>query len=208
MRIRHDARDAGGSRPRRGGGAVSVRVIAGTAKGRRLAVPEVPGLRPTGDRARETLFNVLAPRLPGAIFLDAFAGSGAAGIEALSRGAVEAVFVEQSRRAAAVIADNLELCGLRERAVVLCAPWRRACARLAREGRRFDIAFFDPPYDRPDPQRCLQDLALAGLLADGGLAILEHRSRAEIVTPAGWQALRRIEVGEPSFSFFGILAGP
>lgn len=185
---------------------MSVRVIAGSAKGRRLAVPSARGLRPTGDRARESLFNVLAPRIAGAVFLDAFAGSGAIGIEALSRGAARAVFVERSGGAAGVLAANLELCGLRERAVIMRAPWSGAARRLTREGQRFDIAFFDPPYDWEDAHTCLDDLARGELLAPGGVAIIEHRGAAPPRLEGGWELQRRLDVGDTSFSFFGILS--
>lgn len=187
---------------------MSVRVIAGRAKGRRLAVPDVPGLRPTGDRARETLFNVLAPRIEGATFLDAFAGSGAVGIEALSRGARHATFVERSAAAVSVLRANLELCGFEARATVVRAPWNRATRRLVSDGRRFDIAFFDPPYDRRDAHTCLEQMLTERLLAAGGLAVIEHRADAPPDAATGWEMQRRVKVGDTSFSLFGIISAP
>lgn len=187
---------------------MSVRVIAGSAKGRRLRVPSSKGLRPTGDRARETLFNVLAPHLGAVVFLDAFAGSGAVGIEALSRGAKEAVFVERSSGAAVVLAANLELCGLSGDAEVIRAPWVAALRRLANHGRQFGIAFFDPPYDWPGAHTCLEGLTEHGLMAPAGVAIIEHRASTPPRGADGWRLRRTVEVGDTSFSFFGILPVP
>lgn len=187
---------------------MSVRVIAGSAKGRRLQVPSSKGLRPTADRARETLFNVLAPQLAAAVFLDAFAGSGAVGIEALSRGAKEAVFVERERGAAAVLAANLELCGLSGAAEIIRAPWIAAVRRLAERGGPFGIAFFDPPYDWTKAHTCLEGLSEYGLMAPSGIAIIEHRASTPPRGAEGWRLRRTVEVGDTSFSFFGILSLP
>lgn len=186
---------------------MSVRVIAGSAKRRRLQVPDTPATRPTGDRARESLFNVLAPRLTGAAFLDAFAGSGAVGIEALSRGAEVAVFVEHDRRAVRVLVANLESCSFRERAHVLAEPWVAAARRLGGEGRRFDVAFFDPPYDGDDAPGCLRELRAHELLAARGVAVIEHARDTPPAAAAGWALQRRLAVGDTSFSFFDIIAG-
>jgi 16S rRNA (guanine(966)-N(2))-methyltransferase RsmD len=171
-------------------------------------VPSAPGLRPTSDRARETLFNVLAPRVNDAVFLDAFAGSGAVGIEALSRGARHAAFVEGSTRVADVLRANLQMCGLEERATVVRAAWKAAVARLVEQRMVFDIAFFDPPYDWQEAHTCLQDLRGVGLMAAEGVAILEHRAATPPRIPDGWEARRTVEVGDTSFAFFGILDGP
>ena len=124
-----------------------MRVIAGSAKGRRLEMPPTAGVRPTSDRARETLFNVLGADVAEARVLDAFAGSGAVGIEALSRGARAVTFVERSRRVAAVLRDNVDACGFTLRASVLGADWHAALRRLGKDVAAFDLAFFDPPYD-------------------------------------------------------------
>jgi len=185
---------------------MSVRVIAGAAKGRRLQVPPTDGVRPTGDRARETLFNVLAPRIRGVAFLDAFAGSGAVGIEALSRGAASAVFIERDRSAVRVLTENVDHCGFAERAEVLPTTWVNALHRLAENSQAFGIAFFDPPYEWEEAHTCLQALAEHALVAPGGIAIIEHRRATPPREAAGWEALRRLDVGDTSFSFFGILA--
>src|SRR5256714_10266187 len=125
-----------------------MRVIAGNYRGRTLRSPPSMQVRPTSDRLRETLFNVLAPRIEGARFLDLCAGSGAVGIEALSRGAIHTTFVDRSRKMCGLIEANLDLCGIpeEETEVVLSEAaefLRRAATRGEQE---WDIAFFDPPH--------------------------------------------------------------
>jgi 16S rRNA (guanine966-N2)-methyltransferase len=149
-----------------------VRVIAGTLKGRRLKAPTWEGLRPTSDKLRETLFNILAPRVAGARVLDGYAGTGAIGIEALSRGAAHVTFVERDPRAQALIAGNLAHCGVTDGYAIIRATVARALNELA--AASFDIMIFDPPYgDAADA-----DLAAAGTrLAPGGILVLEHARR-------------------------------
>jgi 16S rRNA (guanine966-N2)-methyltransferase len=124
-----------------------MRVIAGTLKGRRLKTPTWDGLRPTSDQLRETLFNILATRIAGARVLDGYAGTGAVGIEALSRGAAEVTFVDENRRAQALVAANLAHCGVTEGYAIIRAGLRRALATLPADAT-FDIILLDPPYDR------------------------------------------------------------
>ena len=179
-----------------------MRVIAGSAKGRRLATPRSAGVRPTSDRARETLFDVLGADVAEARVLDAFAGSGAVGIEALSRGARTVTFIERSRRVAAVLRNNVEACSFTAPASVLVADWRAALRRLGKDGAVFDLAFFDPPYDWNEAGRCLEALDKYDLLAAGGRVILEHRKQTPPEAPQGWRSVRRIDVGDTAFSIF------
>jgi 16S rRNA (guanine(966)-N(2))-methyltransferase RsmD len=143
-----------------------MRVIAGTLKGRQLKAPSWPGLRPTSDKLRETIFDILAARVRGARVLDGYAGTGALGIEALSRGAAAVVFVERDRRAQALIAENLERCGIAEGYAIIRASFVRALETL-RDRRsagmfeEFDMILLDPPYLRGDGRR-------AGRAADSG----------------------------------------
>src|SRR5947199_1561117 len=124
-----------------------MRVIAGSLKGRHLKAPGWEGLRPTSDKLRETLFNILAPRIAGARVVDAYAGTGANGIEALSRGALEVTFVENDRRAQALIAENLAHCGVQNACVIIREDIEHALQGL--RGRpAFDIILLDPPYDK------------------------------------------------------------
>jgi 16S rRNA (guanine(966)-N(2))-methyltransferase RsmD len=150
-----------------------VRVIGGSAKGRRLATLRTLALRPTPDRVREALYNILGDRIHEAHVLDLFAGSGAVGLEALSRGAAAAVFVEAHAPACRLIEKNLKLCGLEERATVRQADALHALRLLQAEGARFDLIFLDPPYQTP-----LVDEALAGL-GDGRLLTPEGQVVAE-----------------------------
>ena len=190
-----------------------MRVIAGTLKGRRLDSPTWPGLRPTSDKLRETLFNVLRDRMPEARVLDVFAGTGAVGIEALSRGAAHVTFVDADARARGLIAENLARCGL------LMTSMRGPGARGVGQGDSYtiergsaedvlgrlepvyDIVFLDPPYDEPE-------LAAAvtlgvGLLVDGGTCVLEHASRRQAPDAAGKPPVRRLVSGDSALAFYG-----
>jgi 16S rRNA (guanine(966)-N(2))-methyltransferase RsmD len=179
-----------------------MRIIAGTLKGRRLLSPSWEGLRPTSDRLRETLFNVLGPRIVGASVLDAYAGTGAIGLEAISRGARAVTFVEADRRAQALIAENLSKCGVERGYAIIRATVARAVARLTEDARcePFDIILLDPPYDRSSTGM-LTDMDR--LLAPGGLLVLEHAHR--IGTPAAAGRLERIRIvrsGDSALSFY------
>jgi 16S rRNA (guanine966-N2)-methyltransferase len=121
-----------------------LRIISGEFKGRRLKAPAWDGLRPTSDKLRETLFNVLGQRLDGLRVLDAYAGTGAVGIEALSRGAAHVTFVDNDARAVALVEANLRHCGLTDRYAIIRVDFARAASRLA--GVSFDVLYLDPPY--------------------------------------------------------------
>ena len=150
-----------------------MRVIAGSLKGRRLKGPTWSGLRPTSDKLRETLFNVLAPQIAGARVLDAFAGTGALGIEAFSRGASTVTFIEGDRRAQALIAENLAHCGVATGCAIIRASVERALATLRSRSAfvPFDIVLLDPPYDQL-PEEILKDAEAA--VAPAGVVVLEH----------------------------------
>lgn len=175
-----------------------LRVIAGTLKGRRLGGPAWAGLRPTSDRLRETLFNVLAGTVAGARVLDAYAGTGAVGIEALSRGASHVTFVERDRRALELIADNLARCGIRGGYTVMRGDLSAdAPSSLAPV---FDLVFLDPPY-AVSPDAALAPLS--ALLAPGGRLIVEHARRA--ATPERVRQLvrsRTIPAGDSALTFY------
>lgn len=150
-----------------------MRVIAGTA--RRIQLKTVPGMdtRPTTDRIKETLFNILQPELYNAHFLDLFSGSGAIGIEALSRGCRMAVFVECGREAAACIQDNLKRTNLSEHGFLLKKDVFAALEQLEKEEKCFDIIFMDPPYNMDHEKRVLSRLRSSVLLNDETLIIVE-----------------------------------
>ncbi len=153
-----------------------MRVIAGSARGRRLN--SVPGIavRPTADRVKEALFSMLASRfeLAGTAVLDLFAGSGGLGIEALSRGAATALFVESDPAARRILAANLERCGFGERGRVLAAPVDGALRDLARRGARFDGVVLDPPYGHDLAAASVASLAALGLTHPGAWVVAEH----------------------------------
>lgn len=179
-----------------------MRVIAGRLKGRRLASPSWPGLRPTSDRLREALFNVLAPRMAGARVLDLYAGTGALGIEAHSRGASLVVFVEQDRRAQQLIADNLAHCGVVDGCVIIRAT--AAGGLHTWLGRAdftpFDVVLLDPPYDLSP------DAALAGVEAvvgAHGVVVFEHARRVPSPERAGALVrTRELRSGDSTLSFY------
>jgi 16S rRNA (guanine966-N2)-methyltransferase len=178
-----------------------VRVISGTLKGRRLKAPTWEGLRPTSDKLRETLFNILAPRIEGARVLDGYAGTGAVGIEALSRGAAHVTFVERDRRAHALIADNLAHCGLTEGYAIIRASVRRALAAL--QGASFDIMVFDPPYNQEPAE--VDDVlgAAADRLAADGVLVVEHARRDAAPGSAGRLVRTRDVIsGDSALSFY------
>ncbi len=168
-----------------------MRVVAGTARGRPLVAPPGTRTRPTGDRVREAIFNALFSRggVVGARVVDLFAGSGALGIEALSRGAAHATFVDHDREARRAIARNLATCGFDDRATVVAAPVERWLAGLGAgpgAGERFDLAFCDPPY------------AFAGwerLLAAVPAALVVVESDRPVPLPAGWTLARDARYG-------------
>ena len=176
-----------------------MRIIAGALKGRRLKAPDWEGLRPTSDKLRETLFNIVGPTIAGRRVLDGFAGTGATGIEALSRGAGEVVFVERDRRAAALIAANLQACGVERGYTIETGEFQAALRRLS-AGTGFDLILLDPPYDIDDTRDILE--AAAERLAADGLLVLERATRREPETPASLRRTRDVRSGDSTLTFF------
>lgn len=167
-----------------------MRVIAGCAKGHNLETIEGLDTRPTTDRIKETLFNIIAFDLPECRFLDLFAGSGAIGIEALSRGAEEAVFVEQAANCTEIIKRNLMHTKLQEKAKLLQMDALAALDRLAAEDKKFDIIFVDPPYEAGLYEAVLEAILQKGLLTARGYIITESSAQIPLTVPAGMQILR------------------
>jgi 16S rRNA (guanine(966)-N(2))-methyltransferase RsmD len=160
-----------------------MRVITGIYKGRRLKTLEGSAVRPTSDRMRETLFNILAPRIEDARFVDLCAGSGAVGIEALSRGAGHVTFVESSRKATTVISENLRHCEIRKGYTFIARDALVALRYFAQEKQQFDIFYFDPPYDSELYSPVLWQIARNNLLTEDGILIVEHR-RQQVLAPS------------------------
>lgn len=150
-----------------------MRVIAGTARRLPLVAPEGKDTRPTTDRIKETLFNIIQDEVPGSLFLDLFSGSGAIGIEALSRGAERAWLVEFGREPLKCIRANLAKTRLDGQAVVLPIEVTYAISKLEKEGKQFDIIYADPPYAKKFEAKLVQMLARSGIVKEGTLVILE-----------------------------------
>lgn len=175
-----------------------MRVIAGSAKGVRLA-PVPRGVRPVSDRAREGMFSSLGDAASGACVLDLYAGTGALGIEALSRGAERAVFVERDRSAVRTIHENLARTGLEDRAEVVTADAVGFVMRDDKVGPPFDLVLADPPYDASPEQvqRTLAGLASVGLAGHGWAVVLTRRAGSSMpVIPVDWLVARRLEYGD------------
>jgi 16S rRNA (guanine(966)-N(2))-methyltransferase RsmD len=176
-----------------------MRIISGTHKGRVLKAPSGLGLRPTSDRLRETLFNILAPRMPDARVLDLFAGTGAVALEALSRGARLAVCVESDRKAEALIRENRERLGEEKRCIILRDDVVRALGSPV-TGGPFEIVFLDPPYDH----QSLGDLVTAARrqVAPAGVLVLEHASRREPPATPALRPDRSVRAGDSTLTFY------
>ncbi len=178
-------------------GRNSVRIIGGGWRGRRVSFPNLPGLRPTPDRIRETLFNWLQYEVAGARCLDLFAGSGALGLEALSRGASQVVFVEQAVAAARGLKDQLVRLGGERRAQVIEMG---ATRYLGTDGGAFDIVFMDPPFGRQALVDYVPLLDASHCVEAGGLVYLENERAAGVPSlPARWELLKSKSAGEVGY---------
>jgi 16S rRNA (guanine966-N2)-methyltransferase len=184
-----------------------MRIIAGALKGRRLKTPSWPGLRPTSDRLRETLFDILGARVEGARVLDGYAGTGAIGIEALSRGAAHVTFVEREPRAVRLILENLAHCGIREGYAMIRSDFARAFAARAASGADhalagLDIVLLDPPYETAE--NLAATLAAVGeVIEPHGMVVLEHARRATAPEAAGRLVRARVVVsGDSALTFY------
>lgn len=182
-----------------------MRIISGSVRGRKLLAPGQRFgdlIRPTSDRAREAIFNILATKVVGARVLDLFAGTGALGLEALSRGAVSAVFVDSQRSVTELIGKNIALCGFSDRAMVFNKDLTRGLAFLTaiQPSIEFELIFLDPPYGSPLALRTLESLAADSFLAAKAIVVLEDAAEAqypELVGPLACFDQRRY--GEAGF---------
>ena len=175
-----------------------MRIIAGQFKGRTLLGPSTPGVRPTSDRLRETLFNLVDVETPGCHVLDGFAGTGAIGLEALSRGAAHVTFVDRDLRALTLIEENLRHCGVQDRYVIIRTLQSLPAASI-------DLAVLDPPYDEPD--LTVSIAAAEPLIAPGGMLVLEHARRRPAPEQAGRLRMSRDLVsGDSALAFYSEVA--
>ena len=158
-----------------------MRIIGGTARGKGLLAPEGMDTRPTSDRTREALFNILMTRVPGSRVLDLFAGTGALSAEAISRGAAHATCVDISPEACLVIRKNLDLKGVNGTHEVLQADWRSALGRISGQ---YDIVFLDPPYRMTEVYgQAFSEIVQRGLLSPDGIAVMEYEQGASVPLP-------------------------
>ena len=180
-----------------------MRVIAGSLKGRRLTTPKGRTTRPTADQVRIACLDTLMPYLGAGPFLDVFAGAGGVGIEALSRGAPSACFVERDRHAVAALEDNITRLGLGDSARVLRHDADRALEALGREGTRFAVVFLDPPYASADAAPALERVARGDCLLPGAVVVIQHPTKAPPPPSLGalepWKSRR---FGETTLTFF------
>jgi 16S rRNA (guanine966-N2)-methyltransferase len=183
-----------------------MRIVAGTFRGRPLVAPKGHLTRPTADRARQAIFNVLehatwSPGLDGARVMDLFAGSGAMGIEAISRGAAFSLFVERAEPAAAAIRANLAALKLEDRARIARRDASALTPRGGGDGKPYDLAFLDPPYGEGLGEAAVTRLAEGGWLAAGAVAVLERGADDPTLIPAGFELIDERRWGAARVSF-------
>jgi 16S rRNA (guanine966-N2)-methyltransferase len=186
------------SRPRGNSIGGTLRIVAGSLRGSRLAVPDAHGLRPTPDRVRETLFNWLAPVIDGARCLDLFAGTGALGIEALSRGASECVFVERDRTLCRLLQENLARLKVTN-AQVTCDD---ASGFLTAQARPFDVVFLDPPFTSDSWTGAIAGLEACGWLGANAFIHVESPPDAAIAVPPNWNLHREGQAGTVRYALY------
>lgn len=177
-----------------------LRIIAGEARGLRLRTPKGSSTRPTSERVREALFNILGPRVIDALFLDLFAGSGAVGLEALSRGAKEVFFIEDDRRALSCLKANLQATGFNDRAHILAMDIRRGLGELRRRDLVFDMIFVDPPYRKGWGDIILP--AIVPLVLPTGLVIIETAAAEGVPENADMKLTGRRVYGDTALNFY------
>lgn len=187
---------------------LSVHIISGTAKGKKLIAPEGHATRPTPGRVKEALFSIIAAYVPGARVLDLFAGTGALGLEALSRGAQHATFVDSGKHALSALTQNCKAFPLAQTSV-LAMPAERALQQLANRQERFDLVFLDPPFALDLLQATMHKLVQLSLLADDSLVVCEHASSTkseELVAPPSCVCLKTRKMGDVTLTIFNYSA--
>jgi 16S rRNA (guanine(966)-N(2))-methyltransferase RsmD len=179
-----------------------MRIISGTSKGRKLVTPRSQSLRPTSDRVKESMFNILQDDIVGKVVLDLFAGTGNLGIEALSRGAKKTIFVEKGRQALRLIQRNLTQFGLEERSEIIPKDAIRAIGILKQKGESFDLILMDPPYEKGLIQKTLMTLNSHQIYHKDSILVIEHNRREPLSTVMdGWNLIRQRRIGDTLISF-------
>ena len=179
-----------------------MRIISGVSKGRRLATPKGQAIRPTSDRVKESIFNILGGEVEGKAVLDLFAGTGNLGIEALSRGAKKALFVEKGRQALNLIQRNLSQFGMNGQSEILPKDVMRAIGILKQRCEIFDLILIDPPYEKGMIQKTLMKLNSDKIHHEDSILIIQHNRRESIPTMfEGWTLIRQRRIGDTLISF-------
>jgi len=182
---------------------MKMRIIGGEGKGRRLRAPKGDATRPTGDRVKQTLFDILAPRIAGCRFLDVCAGAGGIGLEALSRGAARVVFVDNDHAATTATLENLAALHAGGEAKVFRQDARVALGALADTGVRFDVIYLDPPYESELYEDLLRQIAQMRLVETDGIVVAEHfHKRVLPETIEGLFRSRSVRIGDHRLSFY------
>lgn len=181
-----------------------MRIISGKAKGKKLYSPKGKGIRPTADRVKESIFNILGGQLEGIRVLDLFSGTGSLGLEAISRGAQHVVFVEKSRSALNALKKNISLCGFDSHSIVLAMSVPHGLAFMGQKGESFQVIFADPPYGRGWVEKTISEILAHGILSQDGMIVMEHapyeslsRNHGKLVT------LKQKTYGDTIISFLG-----
>jgi len=183
-----------------------MRIISGTSKGRKLLTPKKYSVRPTSDRVKESLFNILGSEVEGKVVLDLFAGTGNLGIEALSRGAKRVIFVEKGWQALRLIQTNLNQFGLGDRSEILPKDVNRAIGILKQRGECFDLILMDPPYEKGLIQRTLMKLNSHQIYHGDSILVIEHDRREPLPHILdGWNLVRQQKIGDTLLSFLTLL---
>jgi len=182
----------------------SCRIIGGKWRGRVIRFDDAEGLRPTTDRIRETVFNWLQAYLPGSTCLDAFSGSGVLGLEALSRGAADVVFIEKNKKTASNIKDNIKMLDAHSGTVYQqdVLSWLKSAQALENTGKPFDLVFLDPPFHLNLLAKCSTELVSCGCLAKDAVVYVEHAIDEEVVLPAELKVLKQKRAGQVCYQLF------
>ncbi|NOQ90588.1 MAG: 16S rRNA (guanine(966)-N(2))-methyltransferase RsmD [Gammaproteobacteria bacterium] len=182
----------------------SCRIIGGKWRGRVIRFDDAEGLRPTTDRIRETVFNWLQAYLPGSTCLDAFAGSGVLGLEALSRGAANVVFIEKNKKTASRIKDNIKMLDAQGGTVYQqdVLAWLKSAQPSVQRGKPFDLVFLDPPFHLDLLAKCSAELVSCDCLAKDAVIYVEHGIDEEVALPAEWKVLKQKRAGQVCYQLF------
>ena len=179
-----------------------MRIISGTSKGRKLVTPRGYSLRPTSDRMKESIFNILGKEVEDKVVLDLFAGTGNLGIEALSRGAKKAFFVETGRQALQLIQKNLARCGVEGQSEIVPEDTTRAIGMLKQKREVFDLILIDPPYGKGMVQKTLERLNSQKIYHEGSILVVQHDRREPVSETTGrWNLFRQRRMGDTLISF-------